>query len=184
MGIQFAATKYVADNGEGQVITPRGYSTVKFPYADEKNDAWEMHSRRQPDGYVVENPLIDDRSGLIWPAVNGLALVQLEHEWAAGTHTAIGVHVVTDPLGQLRRQGEDLRPTVTGMDYAGVYTLWTPVTAGAPIALQVAHNGDVDALLVRAQLSVVIFYDLVDEPTLQRPRIRRGTNPEQQGPRE
>lgn len=141
-----------------QSITPGGYQVVRFPYesAAEYSDEHGMHDRRHPDAYVVQDWTADDRSGLIWPVVDGLGCLETNIHWEAGGYTELRDRFVRDPFGVADSTATDHRPPSPGMQCL-TKQHWLKVNRVTPLSLMVSHNDSVPRELIMAQFKLTIF---------------------------
>lgn len=158
MRVYYCSVGYIPDTeAERQMIEPGGYHVVRLPYhVDEFSDAHNMHDRRHPDAYVVQDWAQDDRSGLIWPAVDGLGCVEANLHWEAGDYTELRDRFVRDPFGAPDSTATDHRPPSPGMQ---CFTKghWIKVSRFTPLSLMVSHNDTVARGLIMAQFKLTIF---------------------------
>lgn len=140
----------IADDGE--------YHVVRFPDAGEPYDPYGMHQRLQPDGYEVRDWQRDDRSGLIWPAVDGWGVLTANLHWEAGNYTELRDRFVRDPLDLVDgydSTATDHRAPSPGMQcFTKQHQMF--VHPGVPVALLVAHNASSDRRLVLAEFKLAI----------------------------
>lgn len=134
------------------------YHVVRFPEVGEPYDVHGMHQKLQPDGYEVRDWQRDDRSGLIWPAVDGWGVLTANLHWESGNYTELRDRFVRDPLGLVGEPNStatDHRPPSPGMQ------CWTKhhqmfVHPGVPVAVLVAHNASSARRLVFAEFKLAI----------------------------
>ena len=130
-----------------QLIPPRTWTVVRFPYDGESYDALGMHEPIQTfDDYEVRDWQRDDRSGLAWPHHAGwvrlYAMVQWEPASRIGGYRSLHDQFARDPLGLttgLDTTATDQRPPTDGMQsFCKAWGLFAnPMT---PLALRVWHN--------------------------------------------
>lgn len=143
-----------------QLIEPGGYRLVRFPYGGaESYDPQDMHPAEQPDGHVVTDWASDDRSSLIYPAVDGWGTLSAMIQWEAGRYTELRDQFVRDPLrftdDPVNTTATDHRPPSPGMQcFAKEWSIF--VHPGVPLALRVAHNDSQPRRLVLAEFKLVI----------------------------
>lgn len=146
-----------------QLIQPGStYQIVRFPFgAAEPTDEFGMHQIQQPDGYVIDagNWDSDDRSGLIWPSVDGWGTLQALIQWAVPSDASeYRDQFVRDPLeiySPADTTATDHRPPTPGGQF------WTKVWGIAvhpdvPLALRVTHNASAPLDLTLAEFKLVI----------------------------
>ncbi|MET8475440.1 hypothetical protein ABZY90_19510 [Streptomyces sp. NPDC006422] len=145
---------------EPQTIKPGGYQVVRLPYGGgESHDPHGMHPAEQPDGHVVERWLDEDRSGLIWPAVDGWGELRAMVQWEAGRYAELRDQFVRDPLSMtsdpVNTTATDHRPPSIGMQcFTKAWSMF--VHPGVPIALRVAHDDAQPRRLVLAEFKLTI----------------------------
>jgi hypothetical protein len=147
-----------------QLIEPGGYRIVRFPFGSaEPQDIHGMHQTVQPDGAQVTSWQADDRSGLIWPAVEGRGLLSAMVQWEAASedapYTELRDQFVRDPLGFTEKGADttatDHRPPSPGIQcFSKTWPL--DVFPGVPLALRVAHNDGAARRLTLAELKLDI----------------------------
>ncbi len=148
-----------------QVIDPGGYVIVKFPFGSyESWDVQGMHNVKQPDGHTITSWDSDERSGLIWPKVRGLALVYATMHWESGNYTECRHQFIRDPLNLSTgpdTTGTEHRTPGPGMQCFS--TMWQGiVNPQTPMAYRVAHNASSPRKLVHAQFKMSIDTDLIE----------------------
>jgi hypothetical protein len=144
-----------------QTVPSGGYHVLRFPFGGgESYDAHGMHQLEQPDGYIISPDAwrLDDRSGLIWPTVEGWAHLYALIYWEDGDYTELRDQYVRDPLGLSTGTDTtctDHRPPSLGMQCFskshGVF-----VHPGTPVALRVSHNDGVPRKVTLAEFKMVI----------------------------
>lgn len=141
---------------EPQIISPGGYFIVRFPYAGESYDAWGMH---EPVGGDWET---DDRSGLIYPAMDGWGTLTANIHWEPGGYSELRDRFVRDPLGELPDStATDHRPPSPGMQcFTKHHELF--VHPEVPLAFLASHNDSVPRKITHAQFKLSI--SPVEEP--------------------
>jgi hypothetical protein len=148
-------------NGEPQTIPADGkYHVVRFPFGGgESYDDLGMHQMAQPDGYIISDWRKDDRSGLIWPSVDGWGSLTAMIQWEAGGYSELRDQFVRDPLSltddPVNTTATDHRPPSPGMQcFTKHHEIF--VHPGVPLALRVSHNDDQARRLVFAELKLAI----------------------------
>lgn len=137
-----------------------GYHIVRFPYGTaESSDEHGMHQSAQPDGYQITDWAKDDRSGLVWPTLDGWASLNAMVFWDSGNYTEIRDRFVRDPLGLAGEPDstctED-HPTTPGGQYRAKH--WELFAhPGTPLALLVRHNASAPVNITLAELKLSIF---------------------------
>lgn len=145
---------------EQQSVAEGTYHVVRFPFGGgESYDAEGMHQVRQPDGYEVTDWRRDDRSGLIWPSVDGWGSLTAMIFWEAGSYSELRDQFVRDPLGltddPMDTTATDHRPPSPGMQcFTKHHELF--VHPDVPLALRVAHQGRGTRRLAHAQFKLAI----------------------------
>lgn len=155
-------TPYVCSliSKEPQEIPGGGsYHIVRFPFGgEESSDAHAMHQATQPDGHLVADWQMDDRSGLIWPLLDGWASLTANIHWEAGNYSELRDRFVRDPLGltaDADSTATDHRPPSPGMQcWTKHHELW--VHPGTPLGLLVGHTDKVPRRIVHAQFKLAI----------------------------
>jgi len=143
---------------EPQTIPADGaYHIVRFPYGDaESYDAHGMHQTRQPDGGTSAYP--DERSGLIWPALDGWGSLTAMVFWASGDYTEVRDRFVRDPLdlstGYDSTATEDHARTPGGQYRHKHHEMF--VHPRTPVAFLVRHNGSAPVRITHAQFKLAI----------------------------
>ncbi|MBL1097337.1 hypothetical protein [Streptomyces coffeae] len=135
------------------------YHVVRFPYGREESyDPDNMHPARQPDGHIVGKWRTDDRSGLIWPSVDGWGALTAMVQWEKGTYTELRDRFVRDPLGLSTgadATATDHRPPSPGMQcFTKHHQMF--VHPDVPLALVVAHNDRRARRLVFAEFKLAV----------------------------
>ncbi|MGW5175926.1 hypothetical protein ACWERY_16380 [Streptomyces sp. NPDC004082] len=137
------------------------YQVVRFPYPDQSYDGWSMHQPVQPDGRAVTGWSKDDRSGLIWPAVEGWGVLTALIYWEAGDYRELRDRFVRDPLGDYDSTATDHRPPSPGIQcFTKHHEIF--VRPDVPLALMVAHDATYSKKLTLAEFKLVIHP--VEEP--------------------
>lgn len=136
-----------------------GYHIVRFPFGSaEPYDAYGMHQMAQPDGYQITDWTTDDRSGLIWPAVDGWGSLTAMVYWESGGYTELRDRFVRDPLGLSSgydSTATEHRPPSPGMQcWHKSHELFVEV--GMPLGLLVAHNDTVPRNVTLAEFKLAI----------------------------
>ncbi len=135
-----------------QVIPSGGYHIVRFPYGDA--ESYDAHGMHQADPTVSDWDE-DDRSGLIWPTVDGWADLTANLHWESGDYSELRDRFVRDPLGAPDSTGTDHRPPSPGMQcFTKRHSIF--VHPGTPVSLLVAHNDGRSRRLVHAQFKLAI----------------------------
>jgi hypothetical protein len=137
-----------------QVIHPKLYTLLRFPFDDESTDVWGMHQPVQPDGRTVQYPR-DPESGLIWPAAEGLGHLTACIHWEAGGYTEIRDQFVRDPLGVPDTTATDHRAPSPGQQFFTKHHEII-VRPGVPLGLFVYHNDSKPRKVTYAQLKLSI----------------------------
>lgn len=142
--------------GEAQTIPVGGYHVVRFPFGGESADGHGMHDAAQPDGPPVTNWKTDDRSGLIWPAVDGWGVLTANVHWEPGGYSELRDRFVRDPFGaEPDSTATDHRPPSPGMQcFTKHHQLF--VHPGTPLAFLVSHNDSVARKITHAQFKLAI----------------------------
>lgn len=143
-----------------QTIPAGGYHVVRFPFGTgESYDAHGMHQMVQPDGYQISDWQQDDRSGLIWPSVDGWGSLTAVVQWESGGYTELRDQFVRDPLGltddPVNTTGTDHRVPSPGMQCFTKHHEFF-VHPSVPLALRVSHNHAGPRQLVLAQFKLAI----------------------------
>lgn len=144
-----------------QLVPPGEYFTPRLPYGGEFTDRHGMHDRRQPDSYVVQDWRTDERSGLLWPATDGVACVELNVHLEAGGYREIRDRFVRwvpktgggwteDPTAT------DHRPPSDGLQ-CFTKQHWLLVNRRTPICIRIAHDDTVPRRLVMVQFKMLIL---------------------------
>lgn len=138
------------------------YHVVRFPYPDQSYDAWGMHTPAQPDGSTVASWAKDDRSGLIWPSVEGWGVLTSMIYWEAGGYDELRDRYVRDPLGPAPDStATEHRPPSPGIQcWHKTHEMF--VHPDVPIALLVAQDAGVARKLTLAEFKLAIHP--VEEP--------------------
>lgn len=142
-----------------QTVPSGGYHIVRFPYTGESYDGCGMHEALHPDGYQVTDWQADDRSGLIWPAVDGWGSLTAVIQWEAGGYNELRDQYVRDPLGltgdPVNTTATEHRPPSPGMQcWHKSHEMF--VHPGVPLALRVSHNDSVSRRIVLAEFKLAI----------------------------
>ena len=135
------------------------YHILRFPFGTgESYDEHGMHQMQQPDGYEITDWENDDRSGLIWPAVDGWGELTANIHWEDGGYTELRDRFVRDPLDLSSgpdSTATDHRPPSPGMQCFtknhGIF-----VHPGTTLALLVAHNDSRSRSVVHSQFKLAI----------------------------
>src|SRR4051794_10219785 len=97
MTVQVCSLKYDSAVHGPQSIAPGDFRIIHFPFgAQESTDAFNMHQEVQPDGKASK--FGDDRSGLIWPGIEGWGHLYGYVILDAGNYTETRDRFVRDPL--------------------------------------------------------------------------------------
>jgi hypothetical protein len=136
------------------------YNIVRFPYEQgaESYDPHCMHEPADPLGYQVQDWQRDDRSGLIWPAVDGWATLTALIYWEAGDYTELRDRFVRDPLdlaGGADSTATEHRPPSPGQQFFHK-THEMFVHPGTPVALLAAHNAPKSCRITLAEFKLAI----------------------------
>jgi len=141
-----------------QSIEPGVWTVVRFPYDGESYDPFGMHERLDPLGYEVRDWQRDDRSGLIWPTVDGWGTVHAMVQWEPGDYRELRDQLIRDPLNLSTgpdTTATDHRPPSPGMQcFTKTWGLF--VHPKTPLALRVAHDDDQPRLVTLAELKLEI----------------------------
>lgn len=133
------------------------YHVVKFPYPDQPYDAWGMHTALQPDGSTVSDWKSDDRSGLIWPSVEGWGTLTSLIYWEAGAYDELRDRYVRNPLDPEAYDStasEHRPPSPGGQCFHKTHEMF--VHPDVPIALLVAQDAGVSRKLTLAEFKLAI----------------------------
>lgn len=149
-----------------QPIPPgSGYELLRFPFGGaESLDKHGMHQMAQPDGYQIGSWDLDERSGLIWPAVPGWATVTGMIYWSDGSASKHTDRLVRDPLGFTTEYAMD----TTATEYRHAFESNSPyhkthqlqVEPGVPLGIQVRHNASVSQTVYLAEFKLAIETDV------------------------
>lgn len=145
---------------EPQLIpNDNAWHIVRFPFeksADaEQSDEWFMHEANRRRGYVkfrVVDWQNDDRSGLIFPAIQGYGRMNSMVHWDSAITSRS--QFARDPLGYTT--GLDTTRTI---DHSGKFTgnNWEiMVRPRQPLALRVKNTSPAPATIVHAQFKLII----------------------------
>jgi hypothetical protein len=143
-----------------QVILPGQYTLVRFPFGGaESFDGHQMHQAVQPDGHIVTDWDADDRSGLIWPAVDGWGVLTAHVHWESGNYSELRDRFVRDPLGLTEggydSTATDHRPPSPGMQcFTKQHQMF--VHPGVPLAFLATHNASSPRKVTHAQFKLAI----------------------------
>lgn len=135
------------------------YHIVNFPFGGgESYDEHGMHQMLQPDGYEITDWRADERSGLIWPSVDGWGVLTANLHWGAAAYSELRDRFVRDPLNLATgpdSTATDHRPPSPGMQcFTKQHQMF--VHPGTPIALLAGHNGSSGRRLVFAEFKLAI----------------------------
>lgn len=148
---------------ENRKIIPAGEARpLRFPF-DEQYDPWGMHSRRLVDGEI--DP--DTQTAAFRPPVDGHAIITLETVWSAGQYLR-RAHLVGDTLP---REVEAWNANAVGL-----WTAQTPVVAGDPVAILLAHGSPDPQEILSARILITILAE-EEVPDIAVTRPRRDTDP-------
>ncbi|MFB7711578.1 hypothetical protein [Streptomyces sp. NPDC056105] len=137
-----------------------GYSIVRFPYAvgAESYDPHGMHEQQDPPGYEVRDWARDDRSGLIWPAIEGWATLTSLIYWEAGDYDELRDRYTRDPLGL--STGADSTATEHRPPSPGIQCFHKShqmfVHPGTPVALLAGHTASKSVRITLAEFKLAI----------------------------
>ncbi|MFD7774252.1 hypothetical protein [Streptomyces sp. NPDC059753] len=137
-----------------------GYSIVRFPYAvgAESYDPHGMHEQQDPHGYEVRDWQRDERSGLVWPAVEGWATLTSLIYWEAGDYDELRDRYVRDPLGL--STGADSTATEHRPPSPGIQCFHKThqmfVHPGTPVALLAGHTASKSVRITLAEFKLAI----------------------------
>ncbi|MCT2590233.1 hypothetical protein LHJ74_09955 [Streptomyces sp. N2-109] len=142
-----------------QTIPADGYHIVRFPFGSaESLDRHGMHQIEQPDGHRIGDWDAEDRSGLIWPSVDGWGGLTAMIQWEDGGYTELRDQYIRDPLNLSTgpdTTATDHRPPSPGMQcYTKSHEIM--VHPGTPLALRVHHNDSRARRLVHAQFKLAV----------------------------
>ncbi len=120
------------------------YQIVQFPFGTaEPSDRYNMHQRRQPNGYVIDsaNWDSDPRSGLIWPERAGWGTLQALMQWDPSDATEFRDQFVRDPFGFTPNPNDttatDHRAVTSGGQYwTKVWGIFVDPATPSPCALR------------------------------------------------
>ncbi len=149
MSVMFCSLQVSPD----QLIPPKAYTLLKFPYDSESDDRWHMHQPCQPDGTTATFP--DPESGLIWPAAEGLGHLTACIHWEAGGYNELRDQFVRDPLGTPDYTATDHRPPSGGQQFFTKHHA-SIVRPNVPLGLLVYHNDSVPRRVTYAQFKLSI----------------------------
>ncbi|GAA1766276.1 hypothetical protein [Streptomonospora arabica] len=137
------------------------YHLVRFPFGSEgpeSYDAWGMHDACQPDDYAVTDWDTDDRSGLIWPSMDGWGDLTAMVYWAPGGYNETRDRFVRDPLnlstGYDSTATEDEAPTPGGQYKHKCHGIF--VHPGTPVGFMVRVAGSQPVDITHAQFKLAI----------------------------
>lgn len=135
-----------------------GYHIVRFPFGSgESYDAHGMHQMSTP-GYQITDWRMDDRSGLIWPAVEGWGSLTAMVYWEAGGYSEVRDRFVRDPLnlstGYDSTATEDHAPTPGGQYRHKSHELF--VHPETPLGFLVRHTSSSPVRITHAQFKLAI----------------------------
>lgn len=151
-------------NNAPQVIPADGdYHLLRFPFGDEESyDAHAMHQVAQPDGHRVDDWPTDDRSGLIWPKLDGWATVTAMIYWKDGAYTQLRDRLVRDPMGLFDAPDstctEDRALTVGAQAFHKTHELF--VHPGVPLGVEVKVSGPRPETVYHAQFKLAVESDV------------------------
>ncbi|WP_326686906.1 hypothetical protein OIE63_06950 [Streptomyces sp. NBC_01795] len=136
-----------------------GYHVVHFPFGGgESYDMHGMHQVQQPDGATVGDWKRDDRSGLIWPHVDGWGSLTAVVQWEDGSYSELRDRFVRDPLGL--STGADSTATDHHAPSPGMQCFTKHheifVHPSTPIAFLVGHGGSTSRRITHAQFKLAI----------------------------
>ncbi|RCG29001.1 hypothetical protein DQ384_21860 [Sphaerisporangium album] len=151
--------------GGPQMIPPREYTLVRFPFAAESYDPDKLHPAQQPDtGRTVTSS--DPRAGLIWPRHDAWAHLAAMMVWqdiadldAADRPTHVRHRFVRDPLnlvtGYDSTATSDHRPRPAGTGGTCRTKTWPIfVHPGTPLGYLVYHDAALPMRLESAEFKV------------------------------
>jgi len=136
------------------------YNIVRFPYAAgaESYDPHGMHEQQDPHGYEVRDWQRDDRSGLIWPTIEGWATLTSLIYWEAGDYDELRDRYVRDPLdlstGADSTATEHRAPTPGIQCFHKTHEMF--VHPGTPIALLAGHTAPKSVRITLAEFKLAI----------------------------
>lgn len=140
--------------GGRQLIQPGEYTTVRFhPEFSVLSDADGMHD------YAGTQWADEDASGLIWPSVSGVGILDANIHWRAADYTELRDRFVRDPLGLVPDStATDHRPPSPGMQcFTKMHMI--KVDPGTPLCLKVFHNASAPVELIMGQFKLTILPD-------------------------
>ncbi|WP_371528368.1 hypothetical protein OG302_22260 [Streptomyces sp. NBC_01283] len=141
-----------------QAITPGSYQVVRFPYADESIDVHGMHNQVDPLNYETRDWQRSDRSGLIWPSMDGWGCLTSLIYWEAGDYDELRDRYVRDPLdlstGADSTATEHRPPSPGQQFFHKSHEMF--VRVGTPIALLVAQDAPRTTRLTLAEFKLAI----------------------------
>jgi hypothetical protein len=137
------------------------YNIVRFPYVsgDESYDRHRMHEPQDPTGYEVRDWQRDDRSGLIWPVVDGWATLTSMLYWEKGDYDELRDRYVRDPLSLTTgadSTASEHRPPTPGIQcFHKTHQMF--VRVGTPVALLAGHTAPKACRLTLAEFKLAII---------------------------
>lgn len=144
-----------------QSIPPGGYHVVRFPYGAESYDPHAMHEQTHPTGYQVRDWQRDDRSGLVWPAVDGWGSLTAMVFWEDGGYSELRDRFVRDPLDLAAgydSTATEHRPRSQGAQFFHKsHEMF--VHPKTPIALLVGHDDSRPRRITLAELKLAIHHE-------------------------
>lgn len=140
-----------------QMIPADGsYHIVRFPYAGESYDPYNMHDAIQPDGYQVVDWATNDRSGLIWPNITGWGLLTALIQWEAGGYGELRDQFVRAPFTAPDTTATDHRaPSPGAQFFTKHHEIF--VNPNTPLALRVGHTDSTARRLTLAEFKLAIL---------------------------
>lgn len=144
-------------------IPAGGFFSVKFPFAGEKSDAWNMHHRTGP-GQTENEFTTMPADGILWATV--------ELVWQTGNYTLLRDAILHNNL----RVATDRRPYTAGQQGVITKALQLRVSRGDTVALQVTHDLGQPQNLLQARLKMSLHTG-IEVPPERRLRVREGTDP-------
>lgn len=142
------------------------YTLLRFPYgAQENDDPWDMHPRALAGRTFTH---ADPESGLIYPAVAGIGLVELDIILTAGDYRDVHAAFVRDPLGRNPDQTAYNHWARSAGENCFTATHLLKVRPGVPLGIQVAHDGASGSIRM-AQFKLAIFQPALPGTERNRP---------------
>ncbi len=164
VNVYFCSVGHKPAAGEELIVAPGEWQIIKIPYSDaqEFTDRWDMHDRRHPDAYVVQEWRTDERSGLIWPCRDGLGCLEMNVHWEAGDYKELRDQFARNPFGPpgepttMDTTATDHRAPTTGMQ-CFTKQHWLQVNRLTPLCLRVAHDSTTPKKLLLVEFKLTVF---------------------------